>query len=141
MIKTFFSIGVLVASFAAPLAAQRGMGMRMGPMHYDASTEATMAGTVMEVKQIPAGGRGSGGVHLKFGAPEGEFEVHVGPAAYVASRNFTFTAGDALTVTGSKTTIDGRNVILAREIRKGDQVLTLRNAEGFPLWSGRGGRF
>jgi hypothetical protein len=32
-----------------------------------------------------------------------------------------------------------QDVIIAREITKGDNVLTLRDAKGFPLWSGRGG--
>jgi hypothetical protein len=34
----------------------------------------------------------------------------------------------------------GQEVVIAREIKKGDQVLTLRDAKGFPMWSGRGGR-
>ena len=32
----------------------------------------------------------------------------------------------------------GEDVVIAREIKKGDQVLTLRDAKGFPLWSGQG---
>ena len=43
----------------------------------------------------------------------------------------------AISVTGSKVEMGGTEVILAREITKGDQVLTLRDPQGFPLWSGR----
>lgn len=137
--------GVTLALFAlvalAPAAVHAQRGMRMGPMHYDPATETTVTGTVAEVKNTPAPGRGMGGIHLVFDAPDGRVDVRVGPAAFVEGQHVTFAAGDSLTITGSKTTIDSQQVIVAREIRKGDQVLTLRNAQGFPLWSGRGGRF
>jgi hypothetical protein len=71
-------------------------------------------------------------------ASSGPIEVHVGPASFVSSKNITFAKGDALTVVGSKVTMAGQDVVVAREIKKGDQVLTLRDANGFPLWSGRG---
>jgi hypothetical protein len=32
----------------------------------------------------------------------------------------------------------GKTVILAAEVKKGDQVLKLRDPNGVPLWTGRG---
>jgi hypothetical protein len=55
----------------------------------------------------------------------------------VTSKHFDFAKGDAITVTGSKVKMGGQDVVIAREIKKGDQVLTLRDARGFPLWYGR----
>jgi hypothetical protein len=43
--------------------------------------------------------------------------------------------GDTLEVTGSRVTIGESQVVLAREIRKGDRAWTLRDAEGHPLWA------
>lgn len=43
--------------------------------------------------------------------------------------------GDALEVTGSRVTIGESHVVLAREIRKGANAWTLRDAAGQPLWS------
>lgn len=126
------------ASLATTVFAQRGMGR--GPMNYNAATEVTLTGTVDEVKQMQPPGRGMGGVHLMVATPTGPIEVHVGPASFVTSKNFAFAKGDALTVVGSKIPMGGQDVVLAREITKGDQVLTLRDAKGFPLWSGRAGR-
>ncbi len=137
--------GLLAAAAAMSLSAtafaQRGMGR--GPMNYDAATEVTISGAVDEVKQMmPMGGgrMGGGGIHLMVATASGPVEVHVGPAAYVTSKNFVFAKGDVLTVTGSKVMMGGTEAVLAREITKGDQVLTLRDAKGFPLWSGRAGR-
>ena len=76
-------------------------------------------------------------MHLTVRNETAAFEVHVGPLAFASSKGFEFTNGDQLTVIGSKTTMDGKDVVLAREIKKGDAVLTLRDAKGFPLWARR----
>jgi hypothetical protein len=38
-------------------------------------------------------------------------------------------------VTGSKVKYDGGDALVAREIKKGDKVLTLRDEKGNPAWS------
>ena len=129
----------MVIAMGGPAFAQRGM-RGGGPGMYNASTEIRFTGTVTEVQRTQpraTGGRGMGGIHLVLDAESGVMTVHVGPAAYVDSKAFAFEKGDALIVTGSKVKMDGADVVLAREITKGGQVLTLRNEKGFPLWSGR----
>jgi hypothetical protein len=126
------SLSLVIVALATVAYAQRGGG------NYNPATEATMTGTVESVDHMPSPGRGGGGLHLKLTAPSGPIEVHVGPSSFVASKNMTFAKGDTLTVIGSKVTMSGQEVLIAREITKGDQVLTLRDAKGFPLWSGRG---
>jgi hypothetical protein len=130
------STAMIVVGLAATVFAQGGM--RRGGGHYNPATEATLTGTVDEVKSMPSPGRGGGGLHLVFSTEKGPIEVHVGPASFVSSKNFTFEKGDRLTVIGSKVTMGGQEVVIAREIKKGDHVLTLRDAKGFPLWSRRG---
>jgi hypothetical protein len=44
------------------------------------------------------------------------------------------TKGDTIEISGARVTMGGRRVILAREIRKGDQTWTLRDADGRPRW-------
>jgi hypothetical protein len=46
--------------------------------------------------------------------------------------------GDTLVVVGSRVTVDGDSVFIAKEVKKGDSAWTLRDAAGLPLW--RGGR-
>jgi DNA/RNA endonuclease YhcR with UshA esterase domain len=126
--------GVIVIGVAAAAYAQGGM--RRGG-NYNPATETTVTGTVDEVKNLPSPGRGGGGLHLVLSTGTGPIDVHVGPASFVASKNFAFAKGDSLTVIGSKVTLQGQEALIAREIKKGEQVLTLRDAKGFPLWSGR----
>ena len=62
--------------------------------------------------------------------------MHVGPSAYVSKNGFAFSAGDQVDVTGSKTKLGDTETIVAREIKKDGKVLTLRDNQGIPKWSG-----
>jgi hypothetical protein len=132
-----FSLSTLVSAQAA---ARQDVGRRRGGGNYNTATEVTFNGIVDEVQQIPAPAKGRGGLHLMVRSDAGMQEVHLGPAAYVASKHFELTKGEAIVVTGSRVKLGGQDVVIAREIKKGDQVLTLRNPKGFPLWSGRARR-
>jgi hypothetical protein len=48
-------------------------------------------------------------------------------------------SGDMLTVLGSRITMGGISVVLAREITRGDKTWTLRDPAGVLLWNPRGG--
>jgi hypothetical protein len=61
-------------------------------------------------------------------------EVHLGPSAYLADKKVQLAKGDAVQISGSRVTIGDESVLLAREIKKGDQTWTLRDTSGRPLW-------
>jgi hypothetical protein len=129
----------LIVSLGAsgPLSAQRGRGGEArGGGNYDVATEVTFAATVDEVRTIPGPAGGPGGLHLMVRTDAGVREVHLGPVTFTRSKNFEFARGDVITVTGSEVTFGDADVVLAREIMKGDQTLTLRDARGIPLWAG-----
>ena len=48
-----------------------------------------------------------------------------------------FSKGDEIAVTGSKVKQDGADVVLAREVVKGNDTLVLRDDKGNPVWSWR----
>ena len=74
-------------------------------------------------------------MHLTVQAAEGNYDVHVGPADYVTQQGFSFAAGDQVEIVGSKVELNGTMAVIAREVRKGDKVLSLRDKQGIPLWS------
>ena len=125
-------LGVAASAAAQPYDCCSG---NVGPF-YNSATETTVAGTVEEVKTVSPHGGGMGGLHLVLNTSTGPVEVQVGPTWYVSSRNVTFAKEDAVTLVGSKVTMSGREVLVAREITKGQQTLTLRTANGAPVWSG-----
>ena len=107
--------------------------------NYDLSAETTLTGTVADVVTTTPAGRGmgmGGGLHLTLDTSSGPMDVHVGPLSFVSSKNITFSKGDAVTVVGATLATSGQTVVVAREIRKGEQVLKLRDEKGLPLWRG-----
>jgi hypothetical protein len=75
------------------------------------------------------------GTHLELKTANGPVNVVVGPSSYLAKKNFSFAKGDQIQVTGSKVTYQGQEELIAREVKKGNKTLTLRNDQGIPMWS------
>ena len=67
-------------------------------------------------------------------------QVDLGPSWYVDEQHLKVARGDRLEVTGSRMTRAGKSVLIAAQVKKGDQVLPLRDDRGIPRWSARGGR-
>ena len=127
-------LSLLFATLAIGTQAQMGSGPGNHMSNYNPKTEVTASGTVDRVTQ-ESGSRGWQGTHLFLKTDNGVIEVHVGPANYIASQQFAFGAGDVVEVTGSKITMQNKDVLLAREIKKDGKTLVLRNAQGVPNWS------
>jgi hypothetical protein len=133
--KWLLSAGILLA-LAAPLVIAQGPGPSSRKRLYDPNTEVTMSGTIEEVQQH-TGRRGKWtGTHLVLKTETGVLDVHVGPSSYISENQFSFAKGDSIQVVGSKVTVRGKEALLAREITKEGKTLTLRDAQGFPKWSG-----
>lgn len=115
----------VVATVAVSLAAQQTRQRK-----YDPATEVTVTGTVEDVVQVAHQGRGTG-THLKLKTDSGMIAIHVGPTRYLEAQKFSFFKGDEITVTGSKV----QKAVIAREIKKGETSLTLRDSQGIPQWS------
>jgi DNA/RNA endonuclease YhcR with UshA esterase domain len=125
---------VLLLVISPAFAQQAGRGRSAQAPRYDPSTEITLRGTIEEVKQVSRSGAWAG-THLTLKTDQGAFDVHVGPTAFLAENQMTFAKGDNIEVTGSKVKYEGADAVLAREVKKGDKTLTLRNAAGIPQWS------
>ena len=122
-----------IIAVATPLV----FGQR-GKRNYNPATEVTVRGTVEDVSQVTRG-RSWGGTHLTLKTDQGTLDVHLGPTNFLEAKKFSVAKGDQVEVVGSKVQIQGTDALIAREITKGDQKLTLRDAQGIPVWS-RGGR-
>jgi hypothetical protein len=111
---------------------------------YNSQTEASFTGIVKEVNRVPASGQScwlaadACGAHLSFETATETIDVHLGPAAMLHEKNVTIASGDMLTILGSRITLGGTPVLLAREITRGDETWKLRDSAGFPLWNCRG---
>jgi hypothetical protein len=125
-----FAVLLLVIAGAQGLLAQRGR-MRMG--HYDPKTVVTIKGTVEKIDQAHYMNMPGMGLHLTVKTDKETTEVHLGPAAFI-EKTMTFKEGDTIQVVGSKVMMMGRPALIAREVKKEDKVLKLRDERGMPLW-------
>jgi hypothetical protein len=130
---------VMAGTVSMPGFAQgRGRSSGVSPI-YNPSTEVTIQGTVQELKQF-TGPRGVVGTDVVLKTEKETLDVRLGPAAFLTQNKFEVAKGDQIQVTGSKVKINNSDIVLAREVKKGEQTLTLRDAQGFPVWSRRGRR-
>lgn len=128
----FVTVTLLLAVSIA--YAQKRKGQMQGMPRYDTATEVTLRGTITKVESH-MGRMGWNGTHLVVSFESETLTVHVGPSNYVDQQGFSFAAGEQIEVTGSRIKLEGTDVLIAREIKKGEKVLTLRNAQGIPAWS------
>lgn len=63
--------------------------------------------------------------------------MRVGPSWFLSQHKIDFVKGNEVEITGSKVKINGRDTLLAREVKQDGNVVTLRNAQGVPEWAGK----
>ena len=109
---------------------------------YDPKTEVTLTGAVVHVNSV-AHAAGSSGMAaqdstLLLKSDTGTVVVQLAPAAFLAEKKLKIAKGDTVQVIGSRVTNGESQVLVAREIRKGNTSWTLRDASGAPLWVATG---
>ena len=123
---------IIVAAITAAFGASSGVAQR----NYDPKTVETIQGKVLSVERTaPAQNRGYG-VHLMLQTDKETIPVHLGPARYIDKQTPRIEANDTITVTGSRVTVDGKPAIIAAQIKKGNDILKLRDDNGIPAWRG-----
>ncbi|HXX27717.1 MAG TPA: hypothetical protein VEI99_04585 [Terriglobales bacterium] len=98
---------------------------------YDSSAETKMKGVVEELKLPP---KGSEIAHLLVKNDTGTVDVYLCPKSFFDDMGMGFSKGDELSFTGSRVKQDGADLILAREVVKGNDTFVLRDAKGSPVW-------
>ena len=101
---------------------------------YDVANEKTIKGVVEEVKDRNCPISGTLGSHLMLRADGKIYEVHVAPTKLVKSYEVVFQKGDEVEIKGIKTTFQGTDAILAREIKRGNDDFVFRDPQGKPVW-------
>jgi uncharacterized OB-fold protein len=104
---------------------------------YNPQAVETVAGTVVSVDRRAA---------RKLGRPEhvsmvlktdkGNLTVNLGPGDYIDQQALKLAAGDQVEVKGMRVERRNRTMLIAGEVKKGGQVLKLRDdATGRPQWA------
>jgi len=125
------ALGVSLAAIVCLSVASFAQAPRP-PLRYDRANELTVRGTVVEVRDL---GRDAAprGTYLMLRTEAGTLRVHLGPRARMGKARPALAAGDPVEVVSSLVRRDDAQILLARQVRKGETVLTFRNDRGFPI--------
>ena len=138
-------ISILAILIATESFAQRGMNWKgsggWGPggqysRMYDLKTVETVSGEVISVDKITPTKGMSYGVHMTVKTGKETISVHMGPGWFIENQDIEINPKDKVQVKGSRITFEGKPAIIAAEVKKGDEILKLRDEKGFPAWSG-----
>lgn len=135
------TIGLAAESFAQRGAVRWQGSGGWGPgtpynRMYDPAKVETVSGNVEAVTQVvPIKGMDSA-VAVTVKTDKETISVHLGPEWYIGRLDTKIEKGDTIEVKGTRTTFFGKPAIIAGEVKKGDNVLVLRDASGIPVWSG-----
>ena len=147
LIKMNIKLGLVIMGSLVLMAASswaqpgEGPGGRGGGMHYgtmwDAGSVTTVSGEVTAVeKYTPGRGGSSYGLRLTIKTAKETLPIILGPAGYVEQQPFALAPKDQVEIKGSRLSIEGQPTVIAAEVKKGDQILKLRDEKGIPLWLG-----
>ncbi len=139
-------LAVVAIAAALGLMAQLGPGQGRGPgagagpggqgaRMYNPQTVQTVSGEVASVEKTEGKRPGVYGVRISVKSGGETLAVSLGPSSFLEAAGLRISAGDKVTVTGSRITLKGQPLMLAAGITKGDKAVKLRDASGVPLWS------
>jgi hypothetical protein len=145
LVSAMAVVTVLGVVGATNALAQRGIAWRGGggwgpgtayAQLYNPQTVETISGEVIAVDRITPMSGMAYGVHLRVKTDKETISVHLGPGWYIENQDAKILPKDKITVKGSRITFEGKPAIIAATVTKGDDVMELRDARGFPAWSG-----
>lgn len=102
--------------------------------YYNPRREVTFSGTVTGKTKGKVPGLAQG-MSILIRSGKNLREVELGPAWYVGRQSASVNMGDKVKVTGVPLKVGRENVILARQITRGRNILALRDQTGMPYWN------
>lgn len=101
---------------------------------YDVSKVIDVDATVIDIREVPRNNPLSG-LHLTVKIESDTVDVFLGPVDFLKTFEITFAKGDKLEIIGSKIKFGGAHIVLARQVRRDETTLYLRDAKGKPHWT------
>ena len=103
---------------------------------YDPAKERTRSGQVVSIEtSAPMPGMAPG-MQMLVQTDDGQnARIQVGPVWYLERQDLDMKENTRVQVTGAQAEIEGQAVLMAREVQFDGQIITLRDAQGMPMWS------
>ena len=128
--EIFLIISLLLAAACLSVSAQ----VKKDVPKFDPAHQVTFKGVVDQVQDYECPISGTLGTHLTVKSMTETVEVHLAPAKFLKDYGVVISKGDAVQITGTRTTFDGKPAMLARSIIVGNYTYSFRDDRGLPLW-------
>ena len=129
--KTIIKVMTVVV-FAAGLL---GIHNTLAEGHYDVKTVETLGGRVLSIEKTAPANRRGYWINALLQTGQETVAVQLGPTWYIDKQTPRIQPNDTIKVTGSRVTVDGRPLIVAAVVTKGNEFLKLREAtNGVAVW-------
>jgi hypothetical protein len=130
--RILFFAAFLASLCLLPATAQKSQ--QPSPPKYDLHTETKMKATVEEVK-LPPKGSEKEVAYLLVKIEADSVDVYLCPKSFFDDMGMSFSKGDEVALTGSKVKHGEADLVLAREVVKGNDTFVLRDEKGNPVWA------
>jgi hypothetical protein len=137
--RSLLSSVLFLLCCSCPVFTQKSVTKSPTSLKYDLQTESKAKGVVDDVKVLDFGTR-KDFIQLILRNESETVVVYVCPKPFEDEMGITFAKGEQISFTGSKVKEEESEVILAREIVKGTDTWTFRDAKGSPVWDPRTGK-
>ena len=128
--KTITKVVTIVA-FAVGLA---GIQNTLAQNDYDVKRVETFGGRVLSIEKTAPANRRGNWINVLLQTGNGTVAVQLGPDWYIDKQTPRIQPNDTIQVTGSRVTMDGRSIVVAADVTKGNELLKLREPNGIPVW-------
>ncbi len=126
---------------ALVLALLSGRSLGAIPMQaeprYEPATVIDVMGTVEEVRDVTDPAL-IAGIHVTLHTDNESLHVYLSPSDFMHEFGFAIAKGDRVQVVGSKVKYGLAVLLLAREVRRYEATLYLRDKKGRPFWKDGG---
>jgi len=99
------------------------------------SNQETIVGKVMSIDTVTPFRDMGTGVCMVLKTEREDITVHLGPSWFILYQDMSLSVNDQnVEVRGCRTMINGKPVIMASTLVRGNKVLLLRDKDGIPYW-------
>jgi len=103
---------------------------------YEMAAEVRISGKVLTIHDRQCPVSGTIGAHFMLEAVGGKvYEVHLAPTKFTKMFDMIFTPGEKVEVLGNTLVFQGKDAIIAREVKHGNETVTFRDKKGNPSWN------
>ena len=138
-IKILFRVALFLLLWVTPGLSQKRQPENSSLPKYDLHAEMKTKGVIDEVNLLSVGTR-KDFTELIIKNGDEKIHIYLCPKPFEEEMGISFSKGDQVDVTGSKVKHEGADVILARELVRGEETLLFRDAKGTPVWDARTGK-